>query len=108
VCRDRMGEPLVAATLDASREPVEEVEMAELVKHAVAVCRTEDSFAAAFYVTAAFFESPALETAGDATSQSLLSRDSRQSYVKESRKRGFHLGLVESRDGAFHLSVPDL
>jgi hypothetical protein len=108
VCRDRMGEPLVVATLDASREPVEEAEMAELVKNAVSVCRTEDSFAAAFYVTAAFFESPALETADDATSRSLLSRDSRRSYVKESRKRGFHLGLVESRNGSFHLSVPEL
>jgi len=108
VCRDRMGDPLVVANLDAAREPVEEAEMAELVKDAVAVCRGKESFAAAFYVTAAFFESPALETARDATSGSLLSRDSRRSYVKESRKRGFHLGLVESRDGAFHLSVPDL
>jgi hypothetical protein len=30
------------------------------------------------------------------------------SYVKESRKHGFHLALVESRDGDFHLAVPDL
>ncbi|MFC7177417.1 DUF7527 domain-containing protein [Halosegnis marinus] len=108
VCRDRMGEPLFAANLDASREPVGEEEMAELVRDAVAVCRAERTFAGAFYLTAAFYESPALETARDATSGSLLSRDSRLSYVKESRNRGFHLSLVESRDDEFHLSVPDL
>ena len=108
VCRDRMGDPLVVADLDASRDPVGEAAMATLVQDALGVCRNNKSLAAAFSVTAAFFESTALETAADATGSSLLSRDSRLSYVKESRKRGFHLALVESRDGDFHLTVPDL
>jgi regulator of replication initiation timing len=108
VFRDRMGEPLLVADLDDARDPVSESQMATLIQDAIAVCAEAETFAAAFYVTAAFYDPDALETARDATGNSLLSRDSRLSFVKESRKRGFHLGLVESRDGGFHLSVPDL
>ena len=108
VFRDRMGGPLLVADLDDARDPVSESQMATLIQDAIAVCAEAETFAAAFYVTAAFYDPNALETARDATGNSLLSRDSRLSFVKESRKRGFHLGLVESRDGGFHLSVPDL
>ena len=108
VFRDRMGEPLFVADLDDARDPVSESQMASLVQDAIAVCAEAETFAAAFYVTSAFYDPDALETARDATGTSLLSRDSRLSFVNESRKRGFHLGLVESRDGGFHLSVPDL
>ncbi|KAB7514847.1 hypothetical protein DM867_06990 [Halosegnis rubeus] len=108
VCRDRMGDPLFVADLDASRQPVSDGQMASLVQDSGLVCESESTFAGAFFVSAAFFEPGALETARDATSGSLLSRDSRLSYVKQSRKRGYHLALVESRDDGFHLSVPDL
>ncbi|WP_075936977.1 DUF7527 domain-containing protein [Halosegnis longus] len=108
VCRDRMGDPLFVADLDASRQPVSDGQMASLVQDSGLVCEAEPTFAGAFFVSAAFFEPGALETARDATSGSLLSRDSRLSYVKQSRKRGYHLALVESRDDGFHLSVPDL
>ena len=50
----------------------------------------------------------ALETATEATGGGILSRDKRESFVRLSRKDGFHLCLVESRDGDFHFSVPDL
>jgi len=59
-------------------------------------------------VTESFFEPAALETTGTATSGGLLSREKRASFVKLSRKRGFHLCLVESRSGGFHLNVPEL
>jgi len=108
VCRDQMGEPLFVADLDASRQPVSAGQMASLVQDSELVCETESAFAGAFFVSAAFFEPGALETASDATSGSLLSRDSRLSYVKQSRKRGYHLALIESRDDGFHLSVPDI
>lgn len=108
VCRDRMGDPLFVADLDASRQPISDGQMASLVQDSGLVCEAESTFAGAFFVSAAFFEPGALETARDATSGSLLSRDSRLSYVKQSRKRGYHLSLVESRDDGFHLSVPDL
>ncbi|MDZ7747345.1 MAG: hypothetical protein U5K28_12935 [Halobacteriales archaeon] len=108
VCRDRMGDPLFVANLDASRQPISDGQMASLVQDSGLVCETEATFTGAFFVSAAFFEPGALETARDATSGSLLSRDSRLSYVKQSRKRGYHLALVESRDDGFHLSVPNL
>ncbi|PSQ51632.1 hypothetical protein BRD20_10285 [Halobacteriales archaeon SW_8_65_20] len=108
VCRDQMGEPLFVADLDTSRQPVSAGQMASLVQDSELVCETESAFAGAFFVSAAFFEPGALETASDATSGSLLSRDSRLSYVKRSRKRGYHLALIESRDDGFHLSVPDI
>lgn len=108
VARDRMGEPLVVANLDAGRDPVTESAMASLVTNTEAVVAAEPTVASGMLVTASFFEPGALETAQQATSGSLLSRDKRRSYVKLSRKRGFHLCLVESRDETFHLSVPDL
>lgn len=108
VCRDRMGDPLVAAVLETSRDPVTESSMGALITDATDVASGEESLSAAFYVTSAFFSPESLETAREATSGSLLSRDRRESYVKISRNRGYHLGLAESREQTFHLSVPDL
>lgn len=108
VLRDRMGDPLAVADLDASREPVSQAEMAALVTDATAVVQENDTMAGAFYVSRSYFDPAALDTAQEATSGSLLSRDSRRSFVKLSRRRGYHLCLVESRDEEFHLSVPDL
>ncbi|WP_276260720.1 DUF7527 domain-containing protein [Haloglomus litoreum] len=108
VARNRMGEPLVVAALDDSRESTGEEEMAELVRGASAVAEESGSLAGAIAVTGAFFEPAALATVEDATGGSLLSRDKRESYVKLSRSRGFHLCLAEDRDESFYLSVPEL
>jgi hypothetical protein len=108
VARDRKGNPLVVAMLGESREPVQREELAAFVTDATAVCEKRSSLVGAMSVTTAFFEPGALETAEQATSKSLLSRDRRESFVKRSRSRGFHLCLVESREDSFYLSVPDL
>ncbi|WP_255196630.1 DUF7527 domain-containing protein [Halorarius litoreus] len=108
VCRNRMGEPLAVARLESSREPVSETTMGAFVTDATDVVQRHESLVGACYVTSAFFAPEALETAREATSGSLLSRDRRKSYVKISRNRGYHLALVESREENFHLSVPDL
>ena len=44
------------------------------------------------------------ETAGGG----FLSRSDRESFVKVGRKAGYHLCLVEDRNDAFHLTVPEL
>ncbi|MFB6205451.1 MAG: hypothetical protein ABEJ05_02845 [Haloglomus sp.] len=108
VARDRMGEPLAVVSLDDSRESTAEDEMVDLVQGASAVSEESASLAAAIAVTRAFFEPEALSTVDEATGGSLLSRDKRESYVKLSRGRGFHLCLVEDRDESFYLSVPEL
>jgi len=108
VARNRMGEPLLVATLDTSREPMREAAMADLVKGASAVSEASETLVGAIAVTEAFFEPEALATAEDATGGSLLSRDRRESYVKLSRSRGFHLCLVEDREESFYLSIPEL
>jgi hypothetical protein len=107
VVRDRMGNPLVVADINDQRAPVSGEQMSDLVDSAVAVADDSD-VAAAFYVTASFFEPDALEVADEETGGGFLSRDSRESFVKTSRKRGFHLCLVETRDGSFYLNVPEL
>jgi len=108
VARNRMGEPLVIATLDDSREPTQDEELAALVRGGSTVSEESGSLACAMAATGAFFEPEALATAEEATGGSLLSRDKRESYVKLSRGRGFHLCLVEDRDESFYLSVPEL
>jgi regulator of replication initiation timing len=106
VLRDRMGEALVVAEFNHGRDPVESGELESLVEDATAVA--EGGIAAAFYVTASFFEPGALEATEEATKSGFLSRDSKESFVKVSRKRGFHLCLVESRDRSFYVNVPEL
>jgi chaperonin cofactor prefoldin len=108
VLRDRMGNPLLVANLNDSRDAATESMMRELIENARRLAETSDSLGASFLVTASFFAPEALETASEATSGGLLSRSKRESFVKLSRKRGFHLCLVETRNGDFHLNVPEL
>ena len=108
VLRDRMGNPLFIADLNDSREPTPEGTLESLVENGGDIAASNDSFAAAFAVTESFFEPGALETASDAVGGGLFSRSKRASFVKLSRKRGYHLCLVEARDGGFHMTVPDL
>ncbi|QZX98625.1 DUF7527 domain-containing protein [Halobaculum rubrum] len=108
VLRDRMGNPLVVADVTEGRDATTESMLDGLVGDAGAVADADDHLAAGFYVTASFFDPGALEAAADATGGGLLSRGKRKSFVKLSRKRGFHLCLVESREGEFHVNVPEL
>jgi len=108
VLRDRMGNPLVVANLNDSREATTESMMRSLVEASSRVSESNDSLAAAVFVTSSFFEPEALETADASTGHGRFSRDKRESFVKHSRNRGYHLCLVEARDGQFHLAVPDL
>jgi hypothetical protein len=108
VLRDRMGDPLLVADLNDSREAASEGMMEGLITAAEQVGQTEEGFSGAFLVTSSFFEPEALEVASEATAGGLLSRDKRKSFVNLSRKRGYHLCLVEARKGNFSLAVPDL
>lgn len=109
VIRDRMGDPLVVADLNETRDPVRTDAMNRLVSGAGDVGDASESLAGAFYVTASYFEPGALETATEAADEGgFFSRSDKQSYVKVSRNRGFHLCLVEDRRDAFHLTVPEL
>ncbi|WP_181686724.1 DUF7527 domain-containing protein [Halorhabdus salina] len=108
VLRDRMGNPLVVANINDSRQAATEDQMSSLVTAATRIGESNASLAAAMFVTSSFFEPGALETAADATGGGLLSRDKRESYVKISRKQGFHLCLVEAREEQFHMAVPEL
>jgi len=108
VLRDRMGNPLVVADLNDSRDPATESMLVELESAASRIKQANDELAAAFLVTSSFFEPGALEAVAEATSGSLLSRDSRESFVKLSRKQGYHLCLVEARADEFHINVPEL
>ncbi|WP_280585593.1 hypothetical protein [Halorubrum sp. Boch-26] len=108
VLRDRMGNPLFVADLNDSRDPTAKGTLESLVGNGRDIAESNDSFAGAFAVTESFFEPGALETASDAVGGGLFSRSKRASFVKLSRKRGYHLCLVEARDGGFHMTVPDL
>ncbi len=108
VLRDRMGNPLFVADLNDSRDPTAEGTLESLVSNGRDIAESNDSFAGAFAVTESFFEPGALETASDAVGGGLFSRSKRASFVKLSRKQGYHLCLVEARDGGFHMTVPDL
>jgi hypothetical protein len=109
VLRDRMGNPLLVADLATGREPVSGPQMDALVEDASAIREGTDDLAAAMYVTGSFFEPAALEVADDETGGGgFLSRSDKESYVKVGRKSGYHLCLVEDRNDAFHLTVPEL
>ncbi|MGB9953055.1 DUF7527 domain-containing protein [Haloarcula marismortui] len=108
VVRDRMGNPLVVANINDSREPASEGQMSDLIRNAERVGNASGSLASAFLVTSSFFEPGALETAEEATSSGLFNRDKRKSFVNISRKKGFHLCLLEARNQEFHLAVPEL
>ena len=108
IFRDQMGDPLFVADINASRNATTEAMVSSLVENAKTIAESEESLASGFYVTESFYEPGALETVAGATGGGLLSRSNKLSYVKQSRKRGYHLCLVEARNGEFHLNVPDL
>ncbi|WP_408958980.1 transcriptional regulator [Natrinema sp. 74] len=108
VAFDKMGNPLVLATLNDSREPASKALLEELEEAASAVKANYPSLASAIAVTSSYFEPGALEVAEQATSGGFLSRGSKLSYVNLSRKDGYHLCLVESRSEGFHMNVPEL
>jgi len=109
VLRDRMGNPLVVADVNTGRDPVTGDQMDALVSDATAIREGSDDLSAAMYVTGSFFEPAALETAAEETGGGgFLSRSDRESFVKVGRKAGYHLCLVEDRNDAFHLTVPEL
>jgi hypothetical protein len=108
VARDRMGQPLVVVNLEDVREPTNAEQLGTLVKDATVVAKRHESLVAAFAVTSAYFEPAALETANEATGESLFSRSKQKSFVKLSRNLGFHIGLVEDRQESFYLAVPEL
>ncbi|QLD84994.1 hypothetical protein HWV23_04420 [Natronomonas halophila] len=108
VARDRMGDPLVVANMDESRDPTHADSLEPLIDDASDIGMDADRFAGAFAVTSSYFEPDALEAAREATSGSLLSREKYRNFVKLSRNKGFHLCLVESRDESFHMTMPEL
>jgi hypothetical protein len=108
VVRDRNGAPLFVARLDDRRDPTPGDRIGTLVTDASDFCAAEESVVGAFGVTASYFEPAALEVAREATTSSLLSREKYRSYVNLARNKGFHLCLVEAREAAFHLAVPEL
>ncbi|WP_256420788.1 DUF7527 domain-containing protein [Halobellus rarus] len=108
IFRDKMGDPLFVADINASRNATTEAMVDSLVTNTGTIAAEDDSLAAGFYVTESFYEPGALETVAEETGGGLLSRSSKLSYVKLSRKQGYHLCLAEARNGEFHLNVPDL
>ncbi|PSP23128.1 hypothetical protein BRC61_03980, partial [Halobacteriales archaeon QH_10_65_19] len=105
---DRMGNPLLVANLNDSREAATADMMEDLVTAAERVGQSADQFAGAFLVTRSFFDPGALEVTEEVTQSGLFSRDKRKSFVNLSRKQGYHLCLVEARNENFHLAVPEL
>ncbi|PSP75581.1 transcriptional regulator [Halobacteriales archaeon QS_1_68_20] len=108
VLRDRMGNPLVVADINDSRNPATREMMTGVIENASDVKESNDSLASALLVTASFFEPGALEAADEAAGGGILGSGSRESFVRLSRKRGYHLLLVETRGGEFHVNVPEL
>ncbi|WP_410765066.1 hypothetical protein [Haloferax sp. DFSO60] len=108
IFRDQMGEPLFVANMNDSRDPATEGMVRQLIKDSKAVAESGDTLGSAFVVTKSFFEPEALEATAAETGGGLLSRSKRKSFVKLSRKQGYHLCLVEARSGEFHLNVPDI
>lgn len=107
VFRNRMGEPLIVADCVDGREPIGEKRVASLVTAANETKGNTERLAGAMLATTSFFDPGALETAAEATRSGLLGRTARESYVTVSRRRGYHLCLIEMRD-AFHVRVPEL
>ena len=108
VCRDRMGEVLVVVDCVNEREPTTEEQVASLVERATATKEAAPDLACAMIVTTSYFDPGALSTSTEATRSGLFGGGARESYVTISRRTGYHLCLVETHDGAFHMSVPEL
>jgi len=105
---DSMGDPLVVANLNDSRDPATAGMVQSVVEGGRDIAAADESLGAAFVVTSSYFEPESLEASADATGGGLLSRSKRKSFVKLSRKQGFHLVLVEARNGEFYVNFPDL
>lgn len=108
ILRKKTGAPLVVADIHHGREPVRGESIEDLLDRTGQVIDAYDELDAAFAISPSFFSPDALEAAQTATSSGFLSRDSRLSYVKTDRSRGYHLCLVEGRGDAFHVTVPEL
>jgi len=108
VARDKSGHPLVVAAFDRGRDPTYADAVEPFVADATDVCAGHETLAGAVAITSSYFESDAMSVVGEATSSSLLSRSRYRSYVKLSRANGYHLCLVESREGSFNQTVPEL
>jgi hypothetical protein len=108
VARNKKGNPLVVIEFDRQRDPTRAEAIEPFVTDASDVCEDHESLACAVAITSSYFESDAMGAVEEATSTSLLSRSKHRSYVKLSRANGYHLCLVEARDGSFNLTVPEL
>ncbi|MFB6304164.1 MAG: hypothetical protein ABEH47_03285 [Haloferacaceae archaeon] len=108
IFRDRMGGPLIVANLHESRDPTPAGDVTSLIEDARTVAVAAETIGAAFVVTTSYYEPQALDAASSATGGGFLSRSRKESYVKMKRKRGFHLCLLEARDGEFNLRIPEL
>ncbi|WP_416839322.1 hypothetical protein [Haloferax sp. DFSO52] len=108
IFRDQMGNPLFVANMNDSRDPATYSMVQQLINDSKNVANAHETLGSAFVVTKSFFEPEALEAATEETGGGILSRSKRKSFVKLSRKQGYHLCLVEARSGEFHLNVPDL
>jgi FtsZ-binding cell division protein ZapB len=108
VARNKKGNPLVVVLFDRQRDPTRAEAIEPLVTDASDVCEAYDSLAGAVAITSSYFESDARAAVEEATSSSLLSRSKHRSYVNLSRTSGYHLCLVEYRDGSFNLTHPEL
>jgi len=108
IVRDKHGNPLFVATFDESNQPVSPEPVEKLIEAGSEIRGREKHFVAGFAVTTSYFDPDALEAADDATGSGLLSRSRGKSFVTLSRKRGFHLCLVDRIDDGFDLRVPEL
>ncbi len=107
VFRNGMGDPLLVAAVHDDRLPANGEAVGQLLADAHQVATERSTLGAALFVTRSYFEPEALETVAEATGSSFFGRGSKESYVNVSRKRGFHLCLVEARNHTFHLNVPE-
>jgi hypothetical protein len=109
VCFDQRGDPLLVVRIHDSRNPTTAQEAESLLDEASAAA-DQWPLTAALLVTTSYFDASALDTAADATTGGggLFSSSNRASYVRLSRKHGFHLCLVEARQQQFHVAVPKL
>jgi hypothetical protein len=103
-----MGDPLFVTNLENERTATTEEAVERLLEGARAVATSKETLGAAFFVTTSFFEPEALDAVGAETRSGLLSRNTKTSYVKLSRKQGYHLCLVEARGDGFHMNTPEL
>ncbi len=108
IVRDKHGNPLFVATFEESKEAVGGDVVEEVIQDGSEIRQREQEFVAGFSVTTSYFEPGALEAAEDATSGGFLSRSRGKSFVSLSRKRGFHLCLVDRIEDGFDLRVPEL